>query len=199
MRPQIREFHNHRMNRIGNIRRCLPVMQALAIGGHMDIQRFEKFVPLIVAIISATALYMYQKHKEKETEIRKTRQEIYAEYLNTLDVERLMYTKEVDSKDLTRGYKARQKLKAEAQRLPDKWELEKGMATNKLAVFGESAVVRALAEHWRQTQPTTCGNDWKENLAFFRVMREHAMPEEPRLSDEDLAELVLRCTPAIQR
>lgn len=39
------------------------------------------FVPLLTAMISATALlggYMYQKHKEKEAEIRKTRQEIYS-------------------------------------------------------------------------------------------------------------------------
>ncbi len=42
---------------------------------------FEKIVPLIVAIISATALlggYMYQRQKEKEAEIRKTRQDIYS-------------------------------------------------------------------------------------------------------------------------
>ncbi len=47
----------------------------------MDMQGFEKLVPLIVAIISAITLlagYTYQKHKEKEAEIRKTRQEIYS-------------------------------------------------------------------------------------------------------------------------
>ena len=47
----------------------------------METKAFEKFVPLIVAVISAAALlfgYMYEKDKEKEAEIRKTRQDIYS-------------------------------------------------------------------------------------------------------------------------
>jgi len=167
----------------------------------MDIQRFEKLVPLIVAIISATALlggYMYQKHKEREADIRKTRQEIYVEYLNTLEIERLANTKEEASNDQKLGRKDRQKIRAEAQRLWDKWELEKGAATNKLAIFGETAVVQALAEHWRK-KPTPCSDGWETNVAFFRAMRESALPKEKRLSDEDLAELALRCTPTPQQ
>ena len=48
---------------------------------------FMKLVPLLVAIISATALlfgYVYQKHKEKEAEIRKTRQEIYSRLVTNI-------------------------------------------------------------------------------------------------------------------
>ena len=44
-------------------------------------QGFEKLVPLLTAIISATALlfgYTYQKNTEREAEIRKMRQEIYS-------------------------------------------------------------------------------------------------------------------------
>ncbi|SEM20721.1 hypothetical protein SAMN04489760_106156 [Syntrophus gentianae] len=44
-------------------------------------QKFEKLVPLVAAIISAAALlfgYMYQKNMERQAEIRKVRQEIYS-------------------------------------------------------------------------------------------------------------------------
>jgi len=44
-------------------------------------RRFANLVPLVTAIISATALlggYMYQKHMEKNAEIRTTRQDIYS-------------------------------------------------------------------------------------------------------------------------
>jgi hypothetical protein len=47
----------------------------------------EKFVPLATAIISAAALlggYTYQKNKEKEAEIRKTRQEIYSRLITNI-------------------------------------------------------------------------------------------------------------------
>jgi hypothetical protein len=47
----------------------------------------EKFVPLATAIISAAALlggYIYQKDKEKQADIRKTRQEIYSRLITNI-------------------------------------------------------------------------------------------------------------------
>jgi hypothetical protein len=44
-------------------------------------------MPLLTAIISAMALlsgYMYQKHKDKQAEIRKTRQEIYSRLITNV-------------------------------------------------------------------------------------------------------------------
>jgi len=47
----------------------------------------EKLIPVIAAVISATALlggYMYQKNQEREAEIRKMRQEIYSDLINNI-------------------------------------------------------------------------------------------------------------------
>ena len=151
---------------------------------------FEKLTPLLVAGIGAFGIasgYVYQKDKEMDADLRKTKQEIYVAFLNTLDIERMLAGRKTD--------KARHQLSAEDQGLSDKWNLERGAATNRLAIFGETAVIEALAEDWRLLAPPCSDDRWKLEVAFFRAMRDSVMPTEKRVSDAAFAELILRCTP----
>jgi len=156
----------------------------------MDTPRFDRFVPVLIAALTAltaVAGWVVQRHREMQAEVRKTRQEIYVAYLTSLETERILGERT--------GGKGREELtSAEEQQLWDKCRQEKGAATARLAIFGETAVIEALAEHWRKADPRPCGEGWKTNLAFHRSMRESAMPAEKRVSDADLAELALRCS-----
>lgn len=127
------------------------------------------------------------------------RRDAYVRYLNAMQKYDLAEAKIAASSAPDTTEKRRQELRTQAAQLTDQWEYEQGTATYTLAVFGESEVVHALAEHWRRSEPRVpCkGDTWKTNLTFFKTLRAKAMRGEPNLSDSDLAELVIRCVPGV--
>jgi ATP-dependent Clp protease ATP-binding subunit ClpA len=79
--------------------------------------------------------------------------------------------------------------------LQAQWYVKNKVAINNVAIYGDSRVVRSLAEFFRQRHPRgPCYEQWVQDVQIYQDMRRSLMPEEESVSDKDLAELVLECT-----
>lgn len=158
---------------------------------------FAAVAALIGALIGTTYQQYLNINLARMKVFDDWRRDAYVRYLDALEKNRLAQSKMAasDAPNLTEA--RREELRGQAARLNDEWEYEQGTASLTLAVFGESEVVQALAEHWRRTENgRRCeGDGWKTNLNFYKKLREKAMRGEPNVSDSDLAELTIRCTP----
>jgi ATP-dependent Clp protease ATP-binding subunit ClpA len=79
--------------------------------------------------------------------------------------------------------------------LQEKWVVKSRVAANDIAIYGDSRVVRSLANFYRQAHPSTqpCTKEWVLDVQIYQDMRRSLMPEEESVSDKDLAELILGC------
>jgi hypothetical protein len=125
-----------------------------------------------------------------------TLREAYDTYLGTIEKLRVSEDKLEASRSEDRDEEDRKRLAQEAETLKYEWEYEAGTATLKIGIFGDSGLVESFAGHWRNSYETeACSDNWQTDLAIFKNMREQVVPNEPKVSDADLAELTLRCRP----
>jgi len=84
-----------------------------------------------------------------------------------------------------------------SKQLRARWVRSWKVAVNKLAIYGDSAVVKALAEYDRRENrhPDLCSKNWKLDVELYQKMRRSLMPKNQGVSDEDMADLVMLCTP----
>ncbi|MDE3088933.1 MAG: hypothetical protein KGJ80_06070, partial [Chloroflexota bacterium] len=109
----------------------------------------EKLVPLLTAIISATALlsgYMYQKRKEKDAEIRKTRQEIYSRLVtnSTKRIELLDRVQMSPEWQKARNYQEQYQITIKDADLPKNLSDQKEIAAF-LCLYGTDDAIKAYA------------------------------------------------------
>ena len=158
---------------------------------------FAAVAALIGAVLGSAVQQYLNINLERMRRFDTWRRDAYVRYLEALEKNRLAESKIFASAAPNLTDASREELRGHAARLKDEWEYEQGTATLVLAIFGESEVVHELAEHWRRTENgRRCeGDGWKTNLNFYKKLREKAMVGEPNLSDSDLAELTIRCTP----
>ncbi len=120
---------------------------------------------------------------------------IYNEYLNMQSKNYVAGLMLRDSKNEKDEYKKNQLIQ-NAEKLKYEWREEGSRAVTKIAIFGHSELVEALAEYWRLTDPSTpCSKNWKTEIAIYREMRKRVLPHEPEISDSVFCEVVLDCTP----
>ena len=153
-----------------------------------------------VGLIGALLGYSYQQYLSSQLEHQKAfdswRREAYISYLSAMEKLRISHDHEEAASKVKKNTMERRRLKAKAEKLRDEWEYEATTGARKIGIFGNTMVVAAIAKHWRETsEDRPCGKGWKTDLAIFRAMREQAVPNESRVSDDDLAQVTMLCSP----
>jgi len=87
-------------------------------------------------------------------------------------------------------------LDAKYNGLDAQWVRAWKVAVNQLAVYGDSGVIRALADFDRRNHrhPESCGTEWKRDVQLYQEMRGSLLPNGQGASDKDLADLIMMCT-----
>jgi hypothetical protein len=117
------------------------------------------FVPLIVAVISATTLlfgYIYQKHKERQFEINRTRQEIYTRLVRNLSEKLELFERLQDDPDMPEKATAEnveEVMKLIAKKYP---ELDKNFNEGReimslMALYATDDAIQACAQFYRES------------------------------------------------
>jgi hypothetical protein len=153
-----------------------------------------------VGLIGGLLGSSYQQYLSAKLERQKSfdswRREAYVSYLSGMEKLRISQDQEEAAREFKANTPEQRRLKAKAEQLRDEWEYEASTGARKIGIFGNTTVVEAIAKHWRETsEDRRCGRGWKTDLAIFRAMREQAVPNERRVSDDDLAQVTMQCTP----
>jgi hypothetical protein len=155
-------------------------------------------VGLVGGLIGSTYQQSLAARMEETKVFDENRRSAYLEFLNTMEGYRLSEGKR-GAATAAQAPDQRKRLLAEAEQLREKWEEQAGIAARRVGIFGGSAVIVAVANHWRAGSVAPCGaKPVNTDLQLFRAMREDAMPGQPRLSDADLIMITMRCTSAIE-
>ena len=159
------------------------------------------WVSLSVAIIAiagtllgATVQHLLSIDRERLERFEATQAEAYLGYMNSLDKSRMArsYREAIANSDAT----TKPALDAEARKLELEFELEGGAALRRIAIYGDAAVVEAMAAWSRQAFPLPpCGEHWEADLAIWQHMRDSVSGQEQRVNGQDLGELALYCRP----
>jgi len=83
------------------------------------------------------------------------------------------------------------------QELTEEYRKKTAEARKRIAVYGNKAVVEALAKYWRDyfKRPDCSGSDdrIKDDVSIYHRMREDIMPSSEQVSDEDMMLLLFMC------
>lgn len=135
-----------------------------------------KAVPLITAIISAITIltgYMYQKHEEREAEIRKTRQEIYSHLIiNFTDrIELLNQIQQSSDWQNAKNYQEQYQIAMQRPELSKNIKEQRKIATF-LSLYGTDDAIQAYAnflkEGWDNNSQCAQNADWGKLIQGLR-------------------------------
>ena len=158
----------------------------------------ELKTPVLVAVIGAlgglvgggvtsVADYFFGLQAKRQELLQEARRNAYVDWLSVRTLSR-----EVDQLESERR-------KAEADALLKKYDREGRAAMGKIATYGGSGVVRSAAK-WYRTDATTIPCDdssprkLKAEIDLHQAMRSDLLPQEERVSDADMALLLLQCS-----
>jgi len=137
---------------------------------------------LIGVILGAGLNYYLTLDSERQKALRDTRRKAYVDFLHSHVIwdSAQSATSEKDKQEITKEY---YKKTAEARK--------------RIAVYGNKAVVEALANYWRiyfQRRDCSGSHDRvKDDVAIYHSMREDIMPGSEQVSDADMMMLVFLC------
>jgi hypothetical protein len=151
-------------------------------------------VGIIGSLLGISVQQYWTVQLEHQKSFDSWRREAYVSYLSGIEKYRLSQEEEEAANKLKVGTPEQKRRKAKVEQLRHEWKYDATTAARKIAVFGNSAVIEAIARHWsEQSQDRRCADDWKTELALFRAMREQAVPKQPRVTDDDLALVAMGC------
>jgi len=135
-------------------------------------------------LLGTTVQHFLTMDRERREAFREQQIEAYGDFLNALDKSRVAR----DQKEKGNENKARE--------LEIAFELEGGAAFRRVAIYGDRQVVTAMAEWSRQSSSLPpCPAHWEADLKVWQFMREASLGTGQSVSDRDLGELALFCSP----
>ena len=152
--------------------------------------------PLLIALIGAiggivgggvtsTVDYHLGLEANRAELLQEARREAYVEWLTVRTLWREYEELEAEGKH------------AEAEKTKGEFDRKGRAVMGKIATFGGKEVVQSLAQWYRVAGLEPCApstkNDRAAELVSHRAMRADLMPDEPAVSNKDMAILLLQC------
>ena len=140
-------------------------------------------IGIIGVLLGSIVGHYFSLSQEKQSLLEEARRQGYIEFL--------------ESQQLYAEFKEANRLgnDEKADRFREQWHLKQQGAINKIATYGDTNVVKALADFYRKYHPVDkCKENWQDDIEIYQNMRQSLLGEDDPASDHDLAELILKCS-----
>jgi hypothetical protein len=133
------------------------------------------------ALLGSAVQHVLTLDRERSMATEERQSEAYVALLNAFDMFRMSESEKAGGRE------------READELLRRYELEAGAAVRRIAIFGDKAVVEALAEWYRQDGLRPCEAILTPELATWERMRTASLGADQDVSPSDLAAVAGRC------